>query len=44
GASRLRVEAQSYARGFYEKCGFACCTAEFDEDGIPHVGMVLEIE
>lgn len=42
GAQRIRIEAQSYAQGFYEKAGFVRCTDEFDEDGIPHVGMVLE--
>ena len=42
GAGRIRLEAQSYAQGFYEKVGFVRCSDEFDEDGIPHVGMVLE--
>ena len=42
GAQRIRIKAQSYAQGFYEKAGFVRCTDEFDEDGIPHVGMVLE--
>ena len=41
-AGRIRLEAQSYAQGFYEKAGFVRCSDEFDEDGIPHVGMVLE--
>ena len=42
-ARRICLEAQSYARGFYEKLGF-CRTPrpEFLEDGIPHVEMVLE--
>ena len=40
GARRIRLEAQSYAQGFYEKACFARCSDEFDEDGIPHVGMV----
>lgn len=42
GADRIRIEAQSYAKGFYEKAGFVRCSDEFDEDGIPHVQMVLE--
>ena len=43
GARRIRLEAQSYARGFYEKLGFRRTEApEFLEDGIPHVEMVLE--
>lgn len=43
GARRIRLEAQSYAQGFYEKAGFARCSDEFDEDGIPHVEMVLDL-
>lgn len=42
GSDRIRIEAQSYAQGFYEKAGFVRCSDEFDEDGIPHVQMVLE--
>ena len=42
GAGRIRLEAQSYAQGFYEKAGFRRCSEEFLEDGIPHVQMVLE--
>ena len=42
-ARRIRLEAQSYAQGFYEKLGFHRTEApEFLEDGIPHVEMVLE--
>ena len=43
GVERIRLEAQTYARGFYEKAGFAACGDEFDEDGIPHIEMVLEL-
>ena len=43
GARRIRLEAQSYAQGFYEKLGFRRTEApEFLEDGIPHMEMVLE--
>ena len=43
GARRIRLEAQSYAQGFYEKLGFRRTeTPEFLEDGIPHVEMMLE--
>ena len=42
GAGRIRLEAQSHAVGFYERAGFAVCGEEFDEDGIPHVPMVLD--
>ncbi len=41
--SRIYVEAQCYAAGFYEKEGFRTCTDEFLEDGIPHVGMTLDL-
>ena len=42
-ADAVYVEAQSYARGLYEKQGFRQITEEFLEDGIPHIGMLLEI-
>ena len=43
GTRRIRLEAQSYAQGFYEKLGFRRTEApEFLEDGIPHMEMVLE--
>ncbi|WP_415457269.1 GNAT family N-acetyltransferase [Bifidobacterium sp.] len=42
-AGRLYIEAQSYATGFYQRQGFAVCSDEFMEDGIPHVQMELTI-
>jgi ElaA protein len=33
------LDAQTYARGFYERFGYTAVGAEFDEDGIPHVRM-----
>lgn len=42
GAERLYLEAQVYATGFYQKEGFAVCSGEFLEDGIPHVQMRRE--
>lgn len=39
GFSQVYIEAQLYASGFYEKLGFATCSEEFEEDGIPHVQM-----
>ena len=44
GAKAISIEAQLYARGFYEKLGFRKCSDPFDEDGIPHIVMRLEIE
>jgi len=38
-AERLYLEAQTYAIGFYQKEGFTVSSAEFLEDGIPHVQM-----
>lgn len=40
---RIFIEAQCYARGFYEREGFAVCSEAFLEDGIPHVGMELAL-
>ena len=39
--SSVYIEAQCYATGFYEREGFVISSAEFLEDGIPHVEMVL---
>ena len=41
--SRLYIEAQCYAIGYYEKEGFSMCSEEFLEDGIPHVKMTLDL-
>lgn len=39
GADVIRLEAQCYARGFYERLGFAAISEPFMEDGIPHMLM-----
>ena len=39
GATSAYLEGQVRAKGFYEKLGFAVCSDEFDEAGIPHVQM-----
>ncbi len=39
GSQEAYLEAQVYARGFYERLGFAACSEEFDEDGISHIAM-----
>ena len=43
-AKAIEIEAQSYARKFYEKQGFKRISKEFMEDGIPHITMRLELE
>ena len=42
-ASAIKIEAQTYARSFYELQGFRQTSGEFLEDGIPHIEMVLEL-
>ena len=39
---KIYIEAQCYATGFYAREGFRVCSEEFLEDGILHVGMILE--
>lgn len=41
-ADKIYLEAQSYAKGLYEKQGFRPVSEEFLLDGIPHVRMILE--
>ncbi|MBQ9662632.1 MAG: GNAT family N-acetyltransferase [Oscillospiraceae bacterium] len=43
GADRIYLEAQTYAKGLYEKQGFRQISDEFLLDGIPHVKMTLEL-
>ncbi|MBE7088041.1 MAG: GNAT family N-acetyltransferase [Clostridiales bacterium] len=40
-ANTITVEAQSYAKAFYEKSGFKQTSKEFLLDGIPHIMMQL---
>ena len=35
-ADTITIEAQTYARALYERCGFRQTSEEFLEDGIPH--------
>lgn len=42
-ANSIKIEAQTYAKGFYEKMGFQQCSEEFIEDGIPHILMRLDL-
>ena len=40
-AERIEIEAQEYARGFYEQVGFRQSSEPFILDGIPHIRMTL---
>lgn len=42
-ADKITIEAQTYARKFYEGVGFVKISDEFMEDGIPHILMELKI-
>lgn len=39
GATHIDIEAQEYARGFYESVGFKQSSNTFMLDGIPHIKM-----
>ena len=39
GAKLIEIEAQEYARGFYESVGFRQSSSAFMLDGIPHIKM-----
>lgn len=43
GATVIDIEAQEYARGFYETVGFRQSSEPFMLDGIPHIRMTLTI-
>lgn len=40
-AREIKIEAQTYAQGFYEKLGFRQCSEPFMDDGIEHIVMQL---
>ncbi len=42
-AAEMVIDAQCHAIGFYERAGFAVCSDEFLEVGIPHVKMRLAL-
>ena len=44
GAKQIDIEAQEYAKGFYESVGFKQSSDTFMLDGIPHIRMTLNIE
>ncbi len=43
GAETIYLEAQVYARSFYERQGFRQVSDEYIDDGIPHIRMLLDI-
>lgn len=43
-ADAIYLEAQTYARGLYEKQGFRQISEEFLLDGIPHIKMLRASE
>lgn len=43
GATSIDIEAQEYAKGFYESVGFKQTSDTFMLDGIPHIKMRWEI-
>ncbi len=43
-AESVYLEAQAYARSFYERQGFRQISEEYVDDGIPHIKMLLRID
>jgi ElaA protein len=43
-ADQIYLEAQVYAKRFYEEQGFQQISEEYVMDGIPHIKMLLRIE
>ncbi len=41
GPQPIKISAQLYLKKFYEDLGFQQATPEYDEDGIPHIGMLF---
>lgn len=39
-AKEIKISAQLYLKKFYEDLGFTTVTDIYDEDGIPHIGMI----
>ncbi len=44
GADRIDIEAQEYAKGFYERVGFRQSSDPFILDGIPHIKMTYKTQ
>lgn len=43
-ADKIRIEAQVYAREFYENLGFRQCSEPFMDEGIEHIEMILLLD
>ena len=41
GTTTIEIEAQEYAKGFYEQVGFRQSSDPFILDGIPHIKMTF---
>ncbi|TKB11734.1 GNAT family N-acetyltransferase [Desulforhopalus sp. IMCC35007] len=39
---QIHISAQQYLLGFYTDLGFQASSPPYDEDGIPHIGMIYE--
>jgi ElaA protein len=39
-ATEIKISAQLYLKRFYGDLGFTTITGIYDEDGIPHIGMI----
>lgn len=44
GMQRVVLHAQTHASGFYRKLGFTEFGAPFEEAGIPHIAMAIELK
>ena len=41
--NRIRISAQLYAKGFYEKCGYTAFGEIEPEEGCPHIWMIKNL-
>ena len=42
GSGAFRISAQEHLISYYEKHGFKAQGSPYDEDGIPHIEMLLD--
>ena len=42
GSGEFRISAQEHLISYYEKHGFKAQGSPYDEDGIPHIEMLLD--